>query len=122
MKKKKKHYITGIRKVANNTATKKAIGYNRMVQIINDLEEDDKENKENAKFFSQQLIQQQDATKYLHTKVKNKSIEQKPTTDTDKLAAAAKILIELMTFANGGYGIPNPNPTGKQRLWQKKKP
>ena len=81
-----------------------------------------KKNKENAKFFAQQLIQQQDATKNLNTAFKNKSSEQTPTTDSEKMTAATKAFMKFTTFANGGKGSPNPNATGKQHLWQGKKP
>ena len=90
-----------------------------MAQRINDLEE---ENKKNSNFFAQQLIQKQDATKDLCITVENTPIEQKPTTETKKIAAAAKTLMELMMFTNGRNGVPNPNANRKQHLWRRKKP
>ena len=59
----KKHYGSKICAYKNNPATKKEIGYANLVQ--QQMDKLKSENKENARFIVNQLIENQDETKNL---------------------------------------------------------
>ena len=86
----KKHFITKIWAIENNPATKKAIGFANLAQ--QQMDEMKAENKENARFLSNQLIEARDGTKALQseleqlkkgTKDENKATKQKPKTESE---------------------------------------
>ena len=81
------------------------------------INETEKENKENTRFFAHQLIDAQDETKVLNadleqlkkgTKGENKVNEHKKRSDSDKLISAVKPYMELMTFSNDRKGLQTP--------------